>query len=253
MARSFAVIEVPYNMGVEGVGAGAGPAKLIEADVASTLAYRDMPAQVEHVRMRDMRSRGLDAVVDVNRLVRAAVRTAIDQESIPVVLAGNCVTAVGVLAGMERDDIGIVWLDRHPDFHTPATSRSGWLDGMALAIAAGHCHDDLRLRSGLAAAVSEDRICLPFSWDVEPGERERLDVSAISGEYPLSAGAIYLHLDVDVVGAGGENMERAFDIARVVMNELPVAAVCVANYNPETDSDGAGLQRAIRLIRALTE
>ncbi len=251
MARSFTLIEVPYNMGVEGAGVGAGPRRMLEAGLDEILAYRGMPAQVEHVRMRDMLSRGLDAVVDVNRLVRAAVRTAVEQESIPVVLAGNCVTAIGVLAGLEPAETGIVWLDRHPDFHTPDTSRSGWLDGMSLAIAAGHCHDDLRLRSGLESPVREDRICLPFSWDVESGERERLDGSGVSGEYPMETDAIYLHLDVDVVGTEGENLERAFDITRVVAMELPLGAVCVANYNPETDAGGRGLQRAARLVRAL--
>lgn len=248
MNRPVTLIEVPYNMGVEGVGVGAGPPRLIAAGAAGLLSYRGIPAQVEHVRMRDMRSKGLDAVVDVNRLVRTAVRSAVEQESLPVVLAGNCVTSIGVLGGLEPASAGIVWLDRHPDFHTPETSRSGWLDGMALAIAAGHCHDDLRMRSGLAEPVPEHRICLPFSWDVEEGERERLDASAITGEYPIGAEAVYLHLDVDVAGASGENLERALAVARVAMTELPVGAVCVANYNPETDSGGVGLARALRLL-----
>ncbi|MEZ5400826.1 MAG: arginase family protein [Bryobacteraceae bacterium] len=253
MRRPVTLIEVPYHAGLEGVGVGAGPRAILKAGADAVLAYRGMPAQVEHVRMRDMRSRGLDAIVDVNRLLRAAVRTAVEQESLPVVLAGNCAASIGVLAGLEPASTGIVWLDRHADFNTPETSPSGSVDGMALAVAAGHCHDDLRFRSGLENPVPEDRICLPFSWDLDPAERVRLEASAISNDYPLGTDATYVHLDVDVVGAEGENLERAFDILRVAMTELPAGALCVANYNPETDSDGRVLSGALRLLRAVAE
>jgi arginase len=50
---------------------------------------------------------------------------------------------VATLAGLEPATTGIVWLDAHPDFHTPATTKSGFLDGMALSMALGQCHQEL--------------------------------------------------------------------------------------------------------------
>ena len=38
---------------------------------------------------------------------------------------------LGAAAGV--DDVGVLWLDAHADFNTPETTKSGFLDGMALA------------------------------------------------------------------------------------------------------------------------
>ena len=57
----------------------------------------------------------------------------------PVVLAGNCNSYVGTLAGLETDRAGVSWFDAHGDFNTPETTTTGFLDGMGLAMASGRC------------------------------------------------------------------------------------------------------------------
>src|SRR5262245_54206839 len=50
--------------------------------------------------------------------------------SLPVILGGDCLVAVGVAAGLRKaldSDFGIAWFDAHGDFNTPDTTLSGYL------------------------------------------------------------------------------------------------------------------------------
>src|SRR5579872_1227706 len=97
---AFVAIEVPFHMGLEEVGVGRGPARFLRAGADRALANGSSPAQVVHLRLRDATASGIDAVVDLNRGLRAAVREAIDEGACPVVLAGNCNSCLGTIAGM---------------------------------------------------------------------------------------------------------------------------------------------------------
>src|SRR5438552_4056084 len=75
-----------------------------------------------------------------------ALRAAADEmtgalaEGFTLVLGGDCTLAVGVLAGARTflgKPVGLIYLDANADLNTPETSPSGYLDGMALALALG--------------------------------------------------------------------------------------------------------------------
>jgi arginase len=57
----------------------------------------------------------------------------------PVSIAGDCCTAIGVFAGLQRAGINptLIWFDAHGDFNTWQTSSSGFLGGMPLAMLVG--------------------------------------------------------------------------------------------------------------------
>jgi Arginase/agmatinase/formimionoglutamate hydrolase, arginase family len=54
------------------------------------------------------------------------------QGDFPSSFQGNCLAAVGVIAGL-GPGTGVIWIDAHGDFNTPQTTTSGFLDGMTLA------------------------------------------------------------------------------------------------------------------------
>src|SRR5262245_17029527 len=66
--------------------------------------------------------------------VLAATADEVAASDRPVVLTGDCTTAIGVLAGLQRRgvDPAVVWFDAHGDVHTPTSSLSGYPGGMAL-------------------------------------------------------------------------------------------------------------------------
>lgn len=257
----YSILEVPYHLGLEEVAVGKGPAALLRAGVDALLAVKGMPPQVTHIRPRDMRNKGMELVIDINRMLRYAVKDAVEQESIPVVLAGNCNSAIGTMAGLDTSRLGIVWLDKHPDFHTPETSISGSLEGMALAIAAGHCHQEFAERIGFGPPIAEHNIVLAGVSDIEKGERERLEESWVSvhasdtlGLLPVAldqlkarVDGIYLHIDTDFI----ESVENAEQLVGLVRETLPLIAVGVTNYNPDMDPSGAWAASIAKVISAL--
>jgi arginase len=272
----FLVIEVPFHMGREEAGVGRGPARFLQAGADRVLAADSAPAQVLHVRKRDASTSGLDAVVDLNRQLRGAVRDAIAEGACPVVLAGNCNSALGTLAGIDSTRTGIVWLDAHGDFNTPETSTSGMLDGMTLAAAIGHCHAELRERIGLERPVAEENVLLLGWRDLDPDERTRLarsrvavrgagdlgDVAALLADLRARVDAVYLHLDVDFLdpaespganfrGPGGVPLATAEELVAAIARELPVVAIALANHNPERDPAGLTAAAGLRLLAAI--
>ncbi|MBI3684347.1 MAG: arginase family protein [Acidobacteria bacterium] len=257
----FQIIEVPFHLGLEEVAVGKGPARLLRAGADQLLATRGMPAAVTHVRPRDLRGKGLDLVVDVNRVLRAAVKEAAEQETTPVVLAGNCNSCLGTLAGLDAHRLGIVWLDKHPDLNTPDTSISGLLEGMSLAAALGHCHQELRERIGLPSPVAEQNVVLAGIRDIDPGEKERLEDSWISvhpfDSLGLLPGAlrqlrervdgVYFHIDTDFLDCA----EKPYDMVRLVRESAPLKAIAITNYNPDLDRGATREREILGLLSAL--
>jgi arginase len=255
------MIVVPYHLGRRDVEVGRGPAKILAATgIPSTVVERTNSAIGE-----------LDAVADVNLQLARAVAAG----SRPVVLAGNCNSCLGTLAGISREDLGVIWFDAHGDFNTPETSISGALEGMSLAIATGACHHELRQRIGLIRPVSEANVLLVATRDLDPEEEVRLERSAVSviglddlpgamDRLARRVGAVYLHLDLDVLdpraspgvnfsAPGGIDPQGLFDAVRHVGAAVPLAAAAIANFNPERDIEDRTLKIAHQLVGILGE
>jgi len=146
------------------------------------------------------------------------------------VYTADCMAPLGVLAGLERRGIRpfIVWLDAHGDFNTWDTTPSGYIGGMPLAILVGKEERRMLEAIGLQM-VEEGRIVLSDAREVDPREGIALSRSAIriarleevAALIPQD-GAIYLHLDLDVVrpsqmpalrfpAAGGPTLDQVGD------------------------------------------
>lgn len=189
----------------------------------------------------------------------------------PVSFAGDCLSSLAVLAGLERAGIEatLLWFDAHGDFNTPETTPSGFLGGMPLAMAVGR--GNLRLVEALGLSpIPESSVILTDARDLDPGEREAVAGSRLTHvpdvalllERPPPAGPLHVHFDTDIVDAaespaqnypvaGGPSaalMERVF---RHVGGHGNVVAVSVSAWNPSLP--GAGESRAISmaLIEAL--
>ena len=71
--------------------------------------------------------------------VSKAVSDAMKNNFFPVVLSGDHSIAGATIAGIKiarpKSKIGVIWIDAHSDLHTPYTTPSGNVHGMALAAA----------------------------------------------------------------------------------------------------------------------
>ena len=139
--------------------------------------------------------------------VAAAVLRKSGGGSLPVVVSGDCTTALGTVAGLQRagTDAAIVWFDAHGDVQTLETTTSGYLGGLPLRLLTGYRPDLIAARLRLRP-VAEDRVLLAGARDLDPPEAAYLAAAPVRrGEAAgldarqLPGGPLYVHLDADVI------------------------------------------------------
>ena len=159
----------------------AAPGHYVRAGAQSLLAGRGITATQGRVQALSGVGAGVaSASLAVNHGVRLAVRSAINMARLPIVLAGSCDAAIGVVAALGGGRCGIVWIDAHADFNTPQSSASGFFPGMSLAVVTGHCHRELWASLGGRPPVPEQLVVLAGVRSLSPpAEARRLQNSAI--------------------------------------------------------------------------
>ena len=95
------------------------------------------------------------------------MRETVEEGRFPLVLAVNCFTSLGTVAGLGRD-VGVVWFDAHGDFNTPDTTTSGFLDGMGLAMLLGDGWRELRQTVEGLRPVPAEHALLVGARDIDP-------------------------------------------------------------------------------------
>lgn len=189
----------------------------------------------------------------------------------PVSLAGDCCTAIGVLAGLRRAELDpvLIWLDAHGDFNTWETTPSGFLGGMPLAMLVGRGEQTLMHGVGLVP-MAESRVILTDARDLDPGERDALrgsqvihltDPRAMLND-PLPAGPLWVHFDSDVVNPDDAPAMRfrvrggpPADDLRVILRSLAqtgrLSAVSMTTWDFGQDADGRTRAVCMELLQAL--
>lgn len=254
--------------------AAAGPG-------AITKALRDAGVELSSrcVSVRPSRGEVIADSVHVNAQLRGLVTAVVADGNVPLVLAGSCDVAPGVVAGLERPGVGVAWLDAHADFNTPESSVSGFWPGMTLAVVVGDCGESvwsaLRWRP-----VAPERVLLMGVRSLSPAEESlRLQLSELHvvpwqdglprGDIDTGIEAlcqqvedVYLHLDLDVldpsVGSGfvdppvpgGLSSSQLAELITKIRERLTLVGATIATYTPAKD-DGRMLPLAIDSIRRL--
>jgi arginase len=255
------LIVVPYVLGREGVGMGAGPLALAEPAAATLRAER-----VERIALRTPFANEIGACFELNREVARAVAAARGRRALPVVLTGNCHTQQAVVAGVGADGLALVWFDCHADFHTPETTASGFFDGTALAMTVGDCWTALCAAVDGFAPMPARRVALVGARDVEPAERKRLDAAGVieldgrrlAGALP-AAERVSLHLDLDVLDPAfaranrwavppGLSPDELLGGVRAVLAHAPLAALTLSAYDPAFDDAGGVRDVALAVL-----
>jgi arginase len=204
-----ALVVVPYHLGRDRIGMGAGPEALVEAGLPAALRGDGHDVDIVRVERSGEATNEVAASFEVVRAVAEQVREAETRGAFPLVLAGNCMTSIGVVAGIGRD-VSVVWLDAHADFNTAEGTTSGFADGMGLSILTGTGWDALRATVPGYRSVPEANVLLVGARDTDPAEDERLDRSAITVVDPQAVDSIgsavgrlsghvgdaYLHVDL---------------------------------------------------------
>ena len=251
------VLLAPYDSGRLRERMGRGPEHVFETSVKPLLSRLGHDVRVETVTAPDAFTAEIKTAFVLNGLVSERVRAARADGRFPLVLSGNCNTAVGTISGCGCEDTGVVWFDAHGEATTPDTTRSGFLDGMPISILTGQCWRNLAATIPGFRAIAGNRIVLVGARDVEASESELLERVGVrrlaTGQglegavATLDGGGVYLHLDLDVLDPAEANWNewptpdglRVHEIASAVAAiRKRVHAAGVASYDPASDGDG---------------
>lgn len=210
-------------------------------------------------------------MIVLHRQIKTAVSQAIQQGQRPVSIAGDCCTTLGVLAGIQSaaPPPTLIWFDAHGDFNTWETTPSGFLGGMPLAMLAGL--GEQTMPAGVALqTLPAANIILTDGRDLDPGERKLVEQSGLVHlpdptallDYPLPAGPLYVHFDVDVINldeapamnypaAGGPSVADLSRVFQHLAASGQVTAVSVSAWNPEMDGADTTQQNVLSLLSDL--
>jgi arginase len=271
------ILLVPYDSAQRSVRMGAGPEHWLQRGLAAQLQEIGREVQTEVIESTRSFQAEIATAFDLHRSLATLVQEAHRQGTFPLVLSGNCNSALGTCAGSEPSDLGVIWLDAHDDFATPATTQSGFLDGMGLATLAGQGWE--RLVAGIPGfhPIAETRIMhlggreiaqithsqatvIPAA-DMRANGVQQALLPALQA-LQAQVQRVYLHLDVDVLDPtigtangfavpGGLSVEQVLESIALVRAHVYIVACGVASYDPSYDAQDAILQAGLRLIPAV--
>jgi arginase len=254
----LSIILASYDSGHYHGGMGQGPDAMISGGLVDALTIAGHDVAVEDIgKVGDDQEREIATGFAVCNAVATKVRLARDAGRLPIVLAGNCLTSAGAVAGEAAD--AIIWADQHGDLNTPETSIYGFLDGMALATVLGSCWRPMAAAIPGFKPIDPSRCVLVNARDLDPAEKQLLQtLPVIRTECPgvgqaterlKAAGAnrVHMHLDLDVhdpedlqanryVSSGGPSPEQLRDAVCAMALAVPVVGITVSAYDPAFDA-----------------
>ncbi len=227
------------------------------------------------------RARNLPRVVKALEALKPRVEAAVKTGGLPLIISGDCSSALAVIAGVRRYYRGasIVYMDRDADLNIPATSPSGCVDGMVVSHLTGRGAAEMIRFWGQPPLVRDPDVAIFGVSRLDPPEEEMLgrvpirvfranDIqrmgAAAAAEMAIERihggrNELVVHLDVDVIasedfvatdlpGAGGLRLEEVRQALEVFAKQERLVVFEVAAYNPDRDSDGRGAKTIIDLI-----
>ena len=199
-------------------------------------------------------------------------------------LLATCPSMPGLAAGLQRSGptreplkIGMLWLDAHPDFNTPETTRSGSLGGMPVAVATGRALQVMRLDAKLDPPLADRHVVMGGVRLTDPLEQSLLDQSMIEqvsvddlrnmtpavwtqlDRINRLVDKIYIHIDMDVLDPravmahgnkvpNGPSSEQLAKLFEAIFTRYPKASAIGFATIPPTDEGGLSIAALNRMI-----
>ena len=201
-------------------------------------------------------------------------------------LLATCPSMPGLVAGLQRSGpplerlrVGMLWLDAHPDFNTPETTRSGSLGGMPVAVATGRALQNMRLDAKLDPPLADRYVVMGGVRLTDPLEQHLVDTSQIEqltvedlrtaspavfaqlDRLDRIADKIYVHIDMDVLDPrevmahgnkvpGGPSSEELAQLFEQIFTRYSKASAIGFATIPSSDEGGLSIAAVNRMIAA---
>ena len=145
--KNIKLIEIPSEIGAgtRGASLGIDAIKIAALDFMSNFFIHFPSEKIAHENkllhepIESPYAKRIKGIATMYEKVSKAVADSIKNNFFPVVLSGDHSLAAATLAGIKmakpKSKLGAIWIDAHADLHTPFTTPSGNVHGMAMAVA----------------------------------------------------------------------------------------------------------------------
>jgi arginase len=270
-------------------GLSKGPSTMAEGGIQQVLAGMNAEVRVQEAKLTPEEDKEYGGWKRLGMALGhfADLVTANEREGyFTVGLLATCPSMPGLVAGLQRSGptaepvrVGMLWLDAHPDFNTPETTRSGSLGGMPVAVATGRALQRMRLDAKLDPPLPDRYVVMGGVRLTDPLEQHMLDESRIEqvsvddlrrsspavfaqlDRLSKTTDKLYIHIDMDVLDPpevmghgnkvpGGPSSEELAKLFEAIFRRYPTASAIGFATIPPTDESGLSIAAVNRMIAA---
>lgn len=185
--KKIDIIGANTPFGQPRLGVDLGPDAVRYAGLVSTLKRlnnevedkgniaTDLKVDVEtHSQEKVENLRNFVQVKDFSYALAKQVDESLENGRFPLVIGGDHSLSIGSIAGVAKhyDNLGVIWYDAHGDLNDGATSPSGNIHGMPLAVSLGLGHDELVNLYSDGAKIKHENVVLIGMRDLDEGEKK---------------------------------------------------------------------------------
>ncbi len=172
-SKPIALITAEIGWGSMKSAAESAPQALLDAGLAERLDAKVFRVQCLKSMSDASPSYEETEQIIVNHIldVKAAVIQSIQEGYFPVVIGGDHTSAIGFHAGLAAvyGELGIIWVDTHPDLNTLETSPSGHIHGMVLAALLKRGSESM-VSAGRECQTNDSQVAMIGTRDIDAGE-----------------------------------------------------------------------------------
>ncbi|MEO8398232.1 MAG: arginase [Ignavibacteriaceae bacterium] len=204
--KTVNLIGFPMDLGADRRGVDMGPSAVRIANIQDKLeklGYKvidsgDINIQImEKQKIINPKLKYLNEILKTSKILASRVEKALEKNQFPLCLGGDHSMALGSIAGISSYcrknnlELGVIWIDAHPDMNTEETTPSGNIHGMPLAASLGIGHEKLVNFYGFSPKVKPENCALIGIRSIDPLERVRIKKLNLQ---------VYTMSDVDKIG-----------------------------------------------------
>ena len=207
---------------------------------------------------------------------------------LPVFLGGDHSLSMGTVAGVAQHcaaigkPLFVLWIDAHGDFNTPATSETGNIHGMPLALLCGEPDFGPDFAGPWHGAVDPRQVTVFGARSIDRPERQLLEARGVAvidmrdidetgvvalmrdvlARVEAAGGHLHVSLDVDVIDpaiapgagtpvAGGLSFREAHLVMEMIHDSGAMGSLDIVELNPYLDNAGMSARLLVDLAASL--
>tara|TARA_R110002020_G_scaffold14693_3_gene52154 strand:- start:41 stop:1015 length:975 start_codon:yes stop_codon:yes gene_type:complete len=228
------------------------------------------------------------AVLAMAKASSARALQTLQDGRLPVFLGGDHSLSMGTLAGVAQHcaaigrPLFVLWVDAHGDFNTPATSETGNIHGMPLALLCGEPDFGPDFAGPWRGAVDPRQVTVFGARSVDRPERALLEARGVAvidmrdidetgvvalmrdvlARVEAAKGHLHVSLDVDVIDpaiapgagtpvAGGLSFREAHLVMEMIHDSGAMGSLDIVELNPYLDNAGMSARLLVDLAASL--